>query len=297
EDTSINLVIDKANIARRTIKGSYKNDFKIYNENLENINEREKQLEKRMGPALENGEFVPFLQPKFNLQTNTICGAEALARWKAKDRMIAPFEFIPAFERNGFITKLDFSIYDQVFRFMSKMLKEGRTLFPISLNVSRGHMSNPCFVEEVVALLKTYEIPHELVELEITESVFTEDKMLLKTFISEIRSYGMQVSIDDFGTAYSSLNLLKDVVVDVIKMDKSFIHDDVEDTEESIKSNKIIVKNIVNMIKELNFKIIFEGIETKEHVEFLSGIGCRYGQGYVFARPMPLEEFKSTYLQ
>lgn len=295
---SVNSILDRANIARRTVKGTYKNVYIMYNENLENLSEREKEMEKRMISALEEGEFVPFLQPKFNLDTKEIVGAEALARWTAKDRMISPGEFIPVFEQNGFITKLDFVIYEQVFKFIKKCIDNEKLVPRISMNVSRDHMDNPMFLEELLAMMKKYDIKTDVIELEITESMFAKDSRVLQKFIEDIRKEGLSVSIDDFGTAYSSLNLLKDIIVDVVKMDKSFIDNlgsgfNIED----VSKDRVIIKNIIQMVTELNFETIFEGIETPEHIEFLKGIGCRYGQGYVFARPMPLNEFEETYLK
>lgn len=297
-EESISLIIDKANIARRATKGSYKNVFKMYNQNLENESEREKDLEQKMLTALEKGEFVPFLQPKFDLVTNEICGAEALVRWKTSERMISPAEFIPVFEKNGFITRLDFVVYEEVFKFINKCLLKGYTLQTISLNVSRVHMNNENFLKDLIGKMDLYDVPRNLIELEITESVFMEDKTVLQKFIKEIRDQKIIVSIDDFGTAYSSLNLLKDIVVDVIKIDKSFI-DNINDKNdvESVQKDKVIIKNIINMVNELEFKTIFEGIETQEHVDFLKEIGCQSGQGYIFARPMSLEEFENTYLK
>lgn len=297
DDTNINLIIDKANIARRSSKGTYENSFIVYNENLENLSAREKLLEKRMVTAIENNEFVPFLQPKFNLFTNEICGAEALARWKTPERLISPAEFIPVFEKNGFVTRLDFIIYERVFQFIQECMRKGQAVYPISLNVSRGHMKDECFMETFTALMDKYEVPHELIELEITESIFMEDKDILKKFIQSIRHQKISVSIDDFGTAYSSLNLLKDIVVDVIKMDKNFI-DNIckEEAHEVIEKDKIIIKNIIAMINELKFKTIFEGIEVQEQVDFLKEIGCFYGQGFIFARPMELKAFEKQYL-
>lgn len=298
ENININLIIDRANIARRSIKGSYKNEYKIYNENLENLSEKEKELEKRMLTALDCGEFVPFLQPKFNLNTNEICGAEALARWKSGDKMISPADFIPVFEKNGFITKLDFVIYEEVFKFIKECMDKNYKIYPISLNVSRGHIENINFLSEFLEKMKQYSVPKETIELEITESVFIEDEHILKKFIAEIRQAGIEVSIDDFGTAYSSLNLLKDIVVDVVKIDKSFIDNISEGVDPKlIKRDKVIVKNIINMINELKFKTIFEGIETQEHVDFLREIGCQSGQGYIFAKPMPVFEYEDKYLK
>lgn len=296
DDISVSLVVDKANIARRSIKGAYKNTAKMYNHRLHEQTEQEKQFEKQMMIALENGEFIPFLQPKFHLETNEICGAEALARWQTAERLISPMEFIPVFERNGFITRLDFIIYEEVFRFIREGLEKGYDMYPISLNVSREHIHNATFLDELLELMEQYKVPHRLVELEITESVFSEDNEVLKNFVGGIREHEITVSIDDFGTAYSSLNMLKDVVVDTIKMDKTFIDNLTNDSGKEVEKDKIIIKNIVSMINELNFDTVFEGVETTDHVDFLKEIGCDVGQGYIFAKPMPLQEFEKMYL-
>lgn len=298
DDSSLNVMLDKANIARRAVKGSYKSTLNLYSPLLHNQSEVEKQLEKKMLKTLHNGEFVPYLQPKFELETNEICGAEALARWETEDRIIAPMEFIPIFEKNGFIVQLDFIIYEGIFQFVRKNLDEGKRMYPISLNVSREHIHNSEFLPEFLERMRFYHIPPELIELEITESAFAKNTDKLRQFISDIREANLAVSIDDFGTAYSSLNMLKDVDVDTIKMDKTFIDNMTSESQpRDIAKDKIIIKNIISMMSELEFKTIFEGVETEQHVNFLKEVGCYIGQGYIFARPMPLKEFEERYLQ
>lgn len=265
---------------------------------MENLSDREKQLEKRTKTALENKEFVPYLQPKFMLSTNEICGAEALARWHAADRMIQPHEFIPLFERNGFITQLDFEIYEQTFQFVKESMAKGYGMVPISLNMSRGHINDPDFLNKFMHLMDYYEIPTQMIELEITESVFEENTERLKEFIADIRTTGIKVSIDDFGSAYSSLNMLKDIDVDIVKLDKSFIDNICSGTSyDTMQKDRIIVENIINMITLLGFKTIFEGIESHEQIEFLKYSGCNFGQGFLFARPLPLDEFENKFLK
>ncbi|MFI3174460.1 MAG: bifunctional diguanylate cyclase/phosphodiesterase [Bacillota bacterium] len=297
KDDLFNNVVNKANIARKSIKGSHKNTFKIYTPELEKKVLQEKMIEERMISALENNEFVPYLQPKFNLHTKKICGAEALVRWQAYDRMIYPDEFIPVFEKNGFITVLDFAIYEKVIQYLGDCLQKGITTHPISLNASREHIKDSDFVSKLFGLLAKYDVPLSLIEIEVTEGIFVEDKILLNNFICALREQGVQVSVDDFGTAYSSLNILKDVEIDVIKIDKGFLHniDLSSDNNESMK-DKVVIKHIVAMAKELNFSIVCEGVETVEQVEFLKGIGVEIGQGYVFARPMTIQEFQEKFL-
>lgn len=290
-------VANKANIARKSIKGSHKNSFKVYDRALENFAENEKLIEDRMYTALENGEFIPYLQPKVNLYTKEICGAEALVRWQAYDRMIYPDEFISVFEKNGFITVLDFVIYEKVMQYIRKCLDEGIAIYPISLNASRAHITDKKFINKLLTLIEKYKIPLHLIEIEVTEGVLVEDKLSLNNFIKELRNNDIIVSVDDFGTAYSSLNLLKDIEVDVIKIDKEFLHAiDLTEPIDIMAKDKVVIRHIVQMAKELEFSIICEGVETLAQVEFLKEIGCEYGQGYVFARPMTMHEFETKFL-
>lgn len=294
----IGLGIDRANIAKLSVKGCYENTCVLYNQNFKNMTDRELHLENRASYALENNEFVPFLQPKFDINTNKICGAEALARWITTDTMISPADFIPIFEKNGFIIKLDFAIYEGTFKFIKYCMDKGYDIYPISLNVSRGHMKDANFCSKFISLLEKYGVPRDVVELEITESVFMADKEVLTVFIERLREEHLMVSIDDFGTAYSSLNLLKDVEVDAIKLDKSLI-DNIADVVENQKTEKdeIIIKNIVKMIHELKFKSVFEGIESEEQIKMLKEIGCNCGQGFIFSRPLSLDVFEERYLK
>ncbi len=297
EDCNLMNLMGQANIARKNAKGSHKNTFQLYNHNLANRIQKEKMIEERMMLALENNEYVPYLQPKFDLQTQKICGAEALVRWQAYDKMIYPDEFIPVFEKNGFITILDFVMYDKVLQYIRKCLDRGLTMHPISLNASRGHIKDKDFIHKLLDLLEKYDVPLELIEIEVTEGIFVEDKILLNNFIKSLREKKIKVSVDDFGTAYSSLNILKDVEVDVIKIDKEFLHNiDVSDLNDMSSKDKIVIKHIVAMAKELKFSVICEGVETMEQVEFLKKIGCEYGQGYVFARPMTIKDFEEQFL-
>lgn len=297
KNEELNILIDHANIARKSVKGSHKSTFAFYDDKAEQKAKKEIIIEKRMAEAVENNEFVPFLQPKFDLKTKKICGAEALVRWITPTGMIFPDEFIPLFEKNGFIRTLDFIIYEKVMCYIRKCLDEGLPIYPISLNVSRNHIQDTEFVKKVLILIEKYQIPHELLELEVTESVFVADKEILKNFIDTIKEQNLKVSIDDFGTAYSSLHVLKDVNVDILKIDKGFL-DNIQCTgTNEITKDEIVIKNIIHMAKELKFQVICEGVETDEQIELLKNIGCELGQGYVFAKPMPLTEFEAQFLR
>ncbi|MFI3230051.1 MAG: bifunctional diguanylate cyclase/phosphodiesterase [bacterium] len=296
---NFDTLLDMSNIAKLSVKGHLNVPFRIYDKALQDNFVKQSMIHERLESAIKNQEFVPFLQPKFNLITNKICGAEALVRWKSFDGMIYPDEFIPIFEKNGFITTLDFIIYEQVFRFMRDCLDDKIKLIPISLNASREHVldKDVDFIDNLFKLINRYKIPLNLIEIEITENAFMGDKNLLKEFVDNLRNTGIKVSVDDFGSAYSSLNSLKDIDVDIIKLDKAFLS-----TLDSIKitnlpsKDKIIVANMVKLTKDLKLNIICEGIETEEQLEFLKDIGCECGQGYLFSRPLPIEEFKELFL-
>lgn len=297
-ETAISKAIENANIARDSAKSSYENKMQQYDDNLAGMIEKEKFVESRMLDALKDDEFVPYFQPKFDFKTGDICGAEALVRWESKTDTIYPDEFINIFEKNGFITTLDFVIYEKVFKHLNDCIKENIELIPVSLNVSRRHVDNVNFTQNILALLKKYEIPTNLIELEITEGIFMEDKILFRTFIDQLRAEQIKISIDDFGTAYSSLGMIKDIDVDAIKIDKHFLSNinNVKLTDFPSK-DKIIIKYIVDLANELNFDVICEGVENKEQMEFLKTIGCNYGQGYVVSPALPFDEFKKTFLK
>ncbi|WP_317368260.1 diguanylate cyclase [uncultured Tyzzerella sp.] len=294
KDKDLNSMIDRANIARKHVKGSHKNSFAIYTKEMNENIVKEKLIEDRMSYAMENEEFLVYLQPKFNLNTNEVCGAEALVRWEQKNgEMVLPSDFIPIFEKNGFIVNLDFYIYEKTFKKIRQWLDNGLKVMPISLNVSRVHTISFEFVKNVLNLVNKYNIPVELVEFELTENIFSTDFNYLNSFIQELRKNGLKVSIDDFGSAYSSLNLLKEIDVDIIKLDKGFLS-----TQENINNkDRIVIEYIVKMAKELNLNVVCEGVETLEQVEILREIGCKVGQGYVFSKPIPIEQFEKIFLK
>ncbi|MFI3175147.1 MAG: GGDEF domain-containing phosphodiesterase [Bacillota bacterium] len=296
KNASIHTLIDQASTARKSIKGLHETRFRLYDSQLHTHLLKENRIEERMLIGIKNNEFEPYLQAKFNLHTMELCGAEALVRWNAPCGMIYPNEFIPVFEKNGFISILDFMVYKLVLKYIRNAMDRGLPICPISLNVSRGHIDDPLFIEKFLDLLELYQVPIDMIELEVTESAFIEDRTRLTAFINDLKLHNIHVSIDDFGTAYSSLNLLKDVEVDVLKIDREFLQDiDVVKLTEIPSKDKIVIKHIIEMAKALNFSIVCEGIETEVQIEFLKEIGCSIGQGYYFAKPMPISEFEERF--
>lgn len=285
--------IDNANIARKSIKNKSKTICKFYEKRMSEKINREIEIANSMEYALENNEFTIFLQPKVNVIDNELVGAEALVRWiKPDGKVITPDEFIPQFESNGFIINVDFYVYELTCKTIRQWIDEGLKVFPISVNVSRVHLKDDDFVEDFDQLVKKYDIPPNLIELELTETIFLDQTERALSALKEFRKLGYSVSIDDFGAGYSSLNLLKDMQTDVLKIDREFFRQG-----ELLQEEKIIVSTIINMAKQLNMKVLSEGIETEKQSEFLKEISCDMAQGYFYSKPMPIEQFKNLIIK
>ena len=223
----------------------------------------------------------------YSTKKEQLSAAEALVRWIHPEYgFVSPAKFIPIFERNGFITKLDDFMLTEVSKLQAKWLAEGRKLVPISVNVSRAHFSQYDLAEHICTIVDTYKVPHEYIELELTESAFFDDKQILLDTIKKLKSFGFKVSMDDFGAGYSSLNSLKELPLDIIKLDAQFFRD-IEDK----KRADLIVCDTIKLAKKLGMQIVAEGIETREQVDFLAGQHCDLIQGFYFAKPLPIEEF------
>lgn len=237
--------------------------------------------------ALDNEEFVVFYQPKYDPRTDKLTGAEALIRWQSPEfGFVPPGRIIPIFEQNGFITQIDHYMIRHVARDQKKWLDEGRKCVPVSVNVSRAHFAEDDLADQICALVDEEKTPHELIEIELTESAFFDDKKAMLAAIAKLKNYGFAVSMDDFGSGYSSLNSLKDMPLDVLKLDAEFFRGDGEDGRA-----QIVVSEAIRLAKNLNMRTVAEGVEVKEQVDFLAKEGCDMIQGYYYAKPMPAEEF------
>lgn len=251
----------------------------------------ERKVEDEMERALRNKEFKVYLQPKISARQEILAGAEALVRWiHPVDGFIPPNRFIPIFEQNGFILKLDDYMLEEVARIQAQWMSEGRRIVPISVNVSRAHFTREDLAEHICRIVDQYKVPHDVIELELTESAFFDDKKVLLSTVKKLRSFGFIVSMDDFGAGYSSLNSLKELQIDVLKIDADFFRG--ENVEER---GMLIVSEVIDLAKKLNMKIVAEGIESREQVDFLIEQECDLIQGYYFSKPMALEEFVEKY--
>lgn len=291
-ETNISTCLDKAMIAKTTVKRKYLKVYEIYAENLKETLIEERDIEQEMHDALKNEQFKVYLQPKIELSTTKIVGAEALVRWQhPKKGLISPGVFIPIFEKNGFITELDMFVFTQVCKNFKRWENESFPTFPISINLSRVHLENPDFISELERITKEYEIEPNLIEIELTESAIFDNTKILFKIMQTLKSVGFKISMDDFGSGYSSLNMLKDMPIDVLKLDRQFFI-----TVGDAKKSQIVVSSIVQMAKQLDIKVVSEGVETVEQAEFLRFIGCDMAQGFLFARPMPIEEYEKLIL-
>lgn len=279
---------DHASLARKSIKDSANENVAYYDEKMRESIERDIAIENKMEEALQNEGFQVYLQPKYYLPTGEIIGAEALVRWVEEDgTIVQPDTFIPLFERNGFILKVDFYVYEQVLKRMEQWIQEGRKHICVSVNVSRVHIRTYDFFIKLNQLMEKYHVPKDSLELELTESIIGGAQSTTRDFVMECKKEGYHVSIDDFGSGYSSLNLLKDLPVDILKIDKGFL----DETQESERSS-IIVQQVVEMAKKMQIGTLCEGVETLQQADFLKGIGCDMAQGYLFSKPVPMNEFE-----
>ena len=286
---SIESMIESANVVRRSIKDYHKSNYAFFNKEMQKQRDREKHFAYRMKEALLNGEFTVYYQPKIDVASGDWTGLEALVRWREPDgTLIQPDAFIPLFERNGFITEIDRYVFEQVCRDLADCIKSGRKAYPVAVNISRVHIREARFPEELVEFCRKYEVPVALIELELTESAFLDNPSVVLEIAKKIKAAGFKLSMDDFGTGYSSLSMLKDIPVDIIKLDRDFFREDMAERE------KIVVTNVIRMARELDIQVISEGIETAEQEQFLREVGCNMAQGYYYAKPAPIKELASV---
>ena len=281
-------VYNQAYIARASINDENADSINWFSEKLREQQIWERKVENDMQGALERHEFQMYLQPKYTTNGEKVGGAEALVRWiHPTEGFVPPGRFIPIFEKNGFILQLDDYMINEVAKYQAKWISEGKKVVPISVNVSRAHFLNDNLAEHIRNIIDSYCVPHECIELELTESAFFDDKNALIATVKKMQEFGFVVSMDDFGAGYSSLNSLKELPLDVIKLDAEFFRGEGND-----ERGKLIVTETIDLAKRLGMHIVAEGIETRDQVDFLKERECDLIQGYYFAKPMPTDEFE-----
>lgn len=287
---SVSTMYDRAVIALGEMKGNYARRSCRYDSRMKRKMEENHMLLSEVQRALEQDEFTFYAQPKCNMATGKIIGLESLVRWNHPERgLIAPGDFLPLLEENGFISNLDRYIWDKVCFRLKNWIQNGHRPVPISVNVSRVDVYALDVVKELNELTDRYGLDPRLLEVEITESAYAEDTTAVAAVVEGLRTAGFTVLMDDFGSGYSSLNMLKDVNVDVLKIDMKFLDMD----EQSVGKGVGILEAITNMARLMGLRLIAEGVETREQVDFLLNLGCIYGQGYYFYRPMPVADLEA----
>ena len=294
EDCSIKDAIDNANYAKSTVKREIcRNSYAYYTDSMVEEIKKEKELEALMGTAIKGKKFAPFLQPKVDINTKRVIGAEALVRWNDfKRRNVMPNDFIPFFERNGFIVNIDFYIYEEICRLIRKWLDEGTPVVPISCNFSKLHIRNHDFPERVNQIAEKYKLPREYITLEFTETIPVENWDLFIKATQELKKYGFVIGLDDFGKDYCSLAMITKMPLDVLKLDKIFLKDYM-----GKKLERDLLKMLIKLCTENNISVICEGVESEDHEKFLKEINCSQAQGYLYGRPVPIEEFEKYYIK
>lgn len=279
-------ILNDAAMAMNVAKHITKKPFMFASDQMRAKGFKDKQIASSFMEALYNGEFKVFYQPKVSGQDYRIVGGEALSRWYRDGVMMPPMDFIPIIEQNGTVCLLDFYVLEQVCKDITQWLKAGIKVGRISVNFSRKHLSNPHLVEDIMDVMRKYDMAGRYIEIELTETVDEAESNLLIEFIKRMKYHKVRISIDDFGTGYSSLNMLRSFSVDVLKIDKSFI-DNLDER------NKIVLSNIIRMAQELDMEVVAEGVETKEQALYLGEIGCHTLQGFLFDKPLSKEEFET----
>ncbi|MBQ7774372.1 MAG: EAL domain-containing protein [Lachnospiraceae bacterium] len=289
---NVSFLKDCATIALNTVKGKFYANYAFFDEKMRREQLLAKQIENDIVNALKNDQFALYIQPKVDMSNNKIIGGEALVRWIHPEQgMISPGEFIPILEKNGFIINVDDYIWEKVFAFIRDLENSEIEPVPISINVSRVHAYDKNFCKTICELSKKYQVNPAYIPLELTESAFLGDEQIMYSRMEYLRNQGFYISMDDFGTGYSTMKMLKNQPMDEIKIDREFISDLESDM------GKVVISHTIRMLQEMNTDIIIEGVETELQKNFLLEHGCNRAQGFLFYKPMPVEEFRSLLLQ
>ena len=290
-----NRVADAGKLAQKLGVKHNETEIIVYTEKMYNDSLWGNYIKAYLDTAIENDEFVVYLQPKFDIKTEKVKGAEALIRWNYKNKeFLGPGRFIPFFEKDGSIGKIDDIVLRKVCEAFSKWRKEGKILYPVSVNLSRDRLYDVNLVKHLTEIVDSYGVYHDLIDFELTESASYDNTDQMIRVIGELRDEGFRISMDDFGTGYSSFSLLTQMPLDTLKIDKSFV--DKVGIENVQKQDLSVIRHIISLAKELGFVCLAEGAETRPQIDELRSLGCDVIQGYYFSKPIPIEEYESRYL-
>lgn len=283
-------VMDRISTAYQLAKSVYKRPFLFYDDEIMQHQTHVKEIEMMFPSAIENEEFKVFYQPKTQLNNYQLAGAEALCRWFRNGKVISPGEFIPVLEGSKAICTLDFYMLDHVCRDIRRWLDEGREAVKVSVNLSRLHLGDEDLLESILRIIDKYKVPHHFIEIELTETTTDVDYEELKKIVYGLREQDISTSVDDFGVGYSSLNLIREMPWNVLKIDKSFLPTQEEENNDPSKVK--MLRHIITMSQDLGLECIVEGVETAEQVKLLKDCKCYLAQGFYFDRPLPVKEFE-----
>lgn len=283
-------VMDRISTAYQLAKSVYKRPFLFYDDEIMQHQTHVKEIEMMFPSAIENEEFKVFYQPKTQLNNYQLAGAEALCRWFRNGKVISPGEFIPVLEGSKAICTLDFYMLDHVCRDIRRWLDEGREAVKVSVNLSRLHLGDEDLLESILRIIDKYKVPHHFIEIELTETTTDVDYKELKKIVYGLREQDISTSVDDFGVGYSSLNLIREMPWNVLKIDKSFLP--TQEEEDNDPSKVKMLRHIITMSQDLGLECIVEGVETAEQVKLLKDCKCYLAQGFYFDRPLPVKEFE-----
>lgn len=281
-------IMDKIMLAGNVAKRHDGERIVVYGEKMKSQSDHVKRVQTAFPSALKNEEFIIHYQPKVDIETKQIVGAEALCRWQRDGKVIPPDDFIPILELNTFVSDLDFYVLDHVCRDMVRWLNEGRQPVRVSVNFSRKHLIDIDLTDHILSIINKYNVPHELIEIELTET--TSDVMFsdLRRIVSGLQRENVKTAVDDFGVGYSSLNLIRDIPWDVLKIDKSFV----PDTEDDDNISNVMFRHLISLAHDMGLECVVEGVETDEQLRILKKNNCQIAQGFLFDHPLPVEEFE-----
>ncbi len=290
-----NRVADAGKLAQALGTNKSRTDIVIYTDKMYEDILWSNYIKAYVDTAIENDEFVVYLQPKFDINTEKVKGAEALIRWNYKKReFLSPVKFVPFFEKDGTIGKIDDIVLNKVCRALSEWKKEGKALYPISVNLSRSRLYDASLIDDLTKIVDSYGVDHSFIDFELTESASYDNREQMIHVLNSLRNRGFKISMDDFGTGYSSFSLLTEMPLDTLKIDKSFV--DKIGTDNDSDKDIAVIRHIISLAKELNFTCLAEGAEGKPQVDKLRELCCEVIQGYYYSKPIPIEEYEERYL-
>ncbi|MEG0367643.1 MAG: GGDEF domain-containing phosphodiesterase, partial [Coprobacillus sp.] len=289
-NVSFEDALNLANLARRESESIKQRNHSIelydkafYHQYMDRL-----ELEMKTADAYKEYEFSAFLQPKVDLETEQIVGAEALLRWIDKDGNNIPlYQFLPILNQNSYIELVDLDVFDQICSKLDERLRQNKKVVPVSFNISKSSFYSSDILKDYLDIFEKYDIPKQLIEIEFMESISLDDTERMKRIVSGFKDYGFSCSLDDFGNGYSSFNVLLNAPFDIIKMDRQFFLDNLKG------DNQLIIKTVVDLIHSLGMKVVAEGVELKEHVDYLKACQCNYVQGFYYYKPMPIQDFEN----